>query len=157
MPFDPTSFLKQLTQRPGVYQMFGEGGGLLYVGKAKNLRKRVASYFRSTGLSPKTVALVRRIAQVEVTVTQTEIEALLLEQNLIKQNHPPFNILLRDDKSYPYIFLSDKDEYPRLSLHRGSKKKKGSYFGPFPSVHAVRESMNFLQKTFQVRQCEDSF
>ena len=157
MPFDHQSFLKQLTQRPGIYQMLGEGGALLYVGKAKNLRKRVASYFRNTGLSPKTVALVRRIVDIEVTVTQTEVEALLLEQNLIKQNHPPFNILLRDDKSYPYIFLSDQDTYPRLAFHRGSKKKKGSYFGPFPSVQAVRESMNFLQKTFQVRQCEDSF
>lgn len=157
MPFDHQSFLKQLTQRPGIYQMLGEGGALLYVGKAKNLRKRVASYFRNTGLSPKTVALVSRIVDIEVTVTQTEVEALLLEQNLIKQNHPPFNILLRDDKSYPYIFLSDQDTYPRLAFHRGSKKKKGSYFGPFPSVQAVRESMNFLQKTFQVRQCEDSF
>jgi excinuclease ABC subunit C len=156
MPFDHQTFLKQLTQRPGVYQMFGEDGVVLYVGKAKNLRKRVASYFRKTGLSPKTAALVRRIATVDVTITQTEIEALLLEQNLIKQNRPPFNILLRDDKSYPYIFLSDRDAFPQLSFHRGSKRKKGSYFGPFPNVHSVRESMNFLQKTFQVRQCDDS-
>jgi len=156
MPFDTQTFLKQLTQRPGIYQMFGENGNILYVGKAKNLRKRVASYFRKTGLAPKTQALVGRIANIDVTVTQTEIEALLLEQNLIKQNHPPFNILLRDDKSYPYIFLSDRDTYPQLAFHRGSKRRKGSYFGPFPSVHAVRESMSFLQKTFKVRQCEDS-
>ncbi|MEH6469255.1 MAG: GIY-YIG nuclease family protein, partial [Porticoccus sp.] len=156
MPFDHQPFLKQLTQRPGVYQMFGEDGAVLYVGKAKNLRKRVASYFRKTGLSPKTAALVSRIFNIDVTITQTEIEALLLEQNLIKQNHPPYNILLRDDKSYPYIFLSDRDTYPQLSFHRGSKRKKGSYFGPFPNVQSVRESMNFLQKTFQVRQCEDS-
>ncbi|WP_461515947.1 excinuclease ABC subunit UvrC [Porticoccus sp.] len=157
MPFDHQPFLKQLTQRPGVYQMMGEDGAVLYVGKAKNLRKRVASYFRKTGLSPKTAALVGRIANIDVTVTQTEIEALLLEQNLIKQNRPPFNILLRDDKSYPYIFLSDRDEFPRLAFHRGSKRQGGSYFGPFPSVQAVRESMSFLQKTFRVRQCEDSF
>lgn len=157
MPFDPKPFLKQLTQRPGIYQMFGENGDVLYVGKAKNLRKRVASYFRSSGLSPKTRALVSRIASIDVTVTQTEIEALLLEQNLIKQNRPPFNILLRDDKSYPYIFLSDRDTYPQLAFHRGSKRRKGHYFGPFPSVQAVRESMSFLQKLFRVRQCDDSF
>ncbi len=157
MLFDHKTFLKQLTQRPGIYQMFGENGDVLYVGKAKNLRKRVSSYFRRTGLAPKTQALVRRIANIDVTVTQTEIEALLLEQNLIKQNRPPFNILLRDDKSYPYIFLSDRDQYPQLSFHRGSKRRKGSYYGPFPSVSAVRESMGFLQKIFRVRQCEDSF
>lgn len=157
MSFDHKTFLKQLTQRPGIYQMFGENGDVLYVGKAKNLRKRVSSYFRRTGLAPKTQALVRRIANIDVTVTQTEIEALLLEQNLIKQNRPPFNILLRDDKSYPYIFLSDRDLYPQLSFHRGSKRRKGSYYGPFPSVSAVRESMGFLQKIFRVRQCEDSF
>ncbi|MDX2464350.1 MAG: excinuclease ABC subunit UvrC [Porticoccus sp.] len=157
MSFDAKPFLKQLTQRPGIYQMFGENGDILYVGKAKNLRKRVGSYFRNTGLSPKTQALVSRIANIDVTVTQTEVEALLLEQNLIKQNRPPFNILLRDDKSYPYIFLSDRDTYPQLAFHRGNKRRKGSYFGPFPSVNAVRESMGFLQKTFRVRQCEDSF
>lgn len=157
MSFDASLFLKQLTQRPGIYQMLAENGDILYIGKAKNLRKRVSSYFRSSGLSPKTQALVSRIANIDVTVTQTEIEALLLEQNLIKQNRPRFNILLRDDKSYPYIFLSDKDNYPKLTFHRGSKRQKGHYFGPFPSVHAVRESLNFLQKIFKVRQCEDSF
>ncbi len=155
--FDAQSFLKGLTQRPGIYQMLGENGAVLYIGKAKNLRKRVASYFSKTSLSIKTQALVNRIITIDVTVTQTEIEALLLEQNLIKKNLPPYNILLRDDKSYPYIFLSDQDEYPQLAFHRGSKRRLGSYFGPFPSVQAVRESMSFLQKTFKVRQCEDSF
>lgn len=157
MVFDHKTFLKSLTQRPGVYQMLNEKGEVLYVGKAKNLKKRVGSYFRKTGLSGKTMALVGRIADMQVTVTETETEALLLEQNLIKQYKPPFNILMRDDKSYPYIFLSDKDTFPRLAFHRGPKKAKGSYFGPFPSAHAVRESMGFLQKTFRVRQCEDVF
>lgn len=157
MSFDSAAFLKTLTQRPGVYQMLGKEGAVLYVGKAKNLRKRVSSYFRKTGLSPKTRALVSRIEGVEVTVTGTEVEALILEQNLIKQSRPPFNILLRDDKSYPYIYLSGDDDFPRLSFHRGKKAKKGQYFGPFPGVNSVRESLAFLQKTFRVRQCEDSF
>jgi len=157
MSFDAAVFLKSLTSRPGVYQMLGEEGAVLYVGKAKNLRKRVGSYFRKTGLAPKTHALVKRIVNVEVTVTETELEALLLEQNLIKEYKPPYNILLRDDKSYPYIFLSSNDEFPRLSFHRGAKRRKGTYFGPFPGVQAVRDSMSFLQKTFRVRQCQDSF
>ena len=157
MAFDHQSFLASLTQRPGIYQMFDGEEKILYVGKAKNLKKRVSSYFRKTGLTPKTAALVKRIAKIDVTVTETETEALILEHNLIKQYHPPFNILMRDDKSYPYIFLSDRDKWPRLSFHRGPKRAKGTYFGPFPSVHAVRESMSFLQKTFKVRQCEDVF
>ncbi|MBL6894261.1 MAG: excinuclease ABC subunit UvrC [Porticoccaceae bacterium] len=157
MPFDHQTFLKSLTQRPGIYQMLDGEGGVLYVGKAKNLKKRVTSYFRKSGLPVKTAALVKRILQIDVTVTETETEALILEHNLIKQYRPPFNILMRDDKSYPYIFLSDKDTWPRLSFHRGPKKAKGTYFGPFPSVHAVRDSMSFLQKTFKVRQCEDVF
>jgi excinuclease ABC subunit C len=122
--FDSKSFLKGLTQRPGIYQMLGENESILYIGKAKNLRKRVASYFSKSKLPPKTQALVNRIISIDVTVTETEIEALLLEQNLIKQNLPPYNILLRDDKSYPHIFLSDKDQYPQLSFHRGPKRKK---------------------------------
>ena len=157
MPFDAKKFLKSLTSRPGIYQMMDSEGEVLYVGKAKNLRKRVASYFRSSGLAPKTQALVKRIVSVDVTITETELEALLLEQNLIKQYRPPFNILLRDDKSYPHIFFATNDRWPRLTFHRGTKRKKGTYYGPFPSVHAVRESMSFLQKTFRVRQCEDSF
>ena len=157
MAFDHQPFLKSLTQRPGTYQMLDGDGQFLYVGKAKNLKNRVASYFRKTGLTPKTAALVKRIVQIDVTVTETETEALILEHNLIKQYRPQFNILMRDDKSYPYIFLSDRDQWPRLSFHRGPKKAKGTYFGPFPSVHAVRDSMSFLQKTFRVRQCEDVF
>ena len=157
MTFDHQSFLKSLTKRPGIYQMFDAQGQILYVGKAKNLKNRLTSYFRKTGLTAKTAALVKRIDKIDVTVTETETEALILEHNLIKQYHPPYNILMRDDKSYPYIFLSDRDPWPRLAFHRGPKKAKGTYFGPFPSVHAVRESMGFLQKTFKVRQCEDVF
>ncbi len=155
-PFDHETLLKHLTQQPGVYQMYDNQGAILYVGKAKNLKKRVSSYFRKTGLTPKTQALVSRIAAVEVTVTPSEAQALVLEHNLIKQQRPPYNILLRDDKSYPYIFLSEGEPYPRIALHRGAKKMKGRYFGPYPNVGAVRDSLNFLQKTFRVRQCEDS-
>lgn len=155
-PFDHTTFLKNVTQQPGVYQMYDGTGAVLYVGKAKNLKKRLSSYFRKTGLSPKTHALVSRIAAVEVTVAPSEAQALVLEHNLIKAQRPPYNILLRDDKSYPYIFLSDGEPYPRLAFHRGAKKKHGRYFGPFPNAGAVRDSLNFLQKTFRVRQCEDS-
>ena len=154
--FDHSRFLGGTTQQPGIYQMFGVDGAILYVGKAKNLKARLSSYFRKTGLTPKTQALVNRIARVEVTVTASETEALILEQNLIKSNRPPYNILLRDDKSYPYIFISSGEDYPRISFHRGAKKKRGDYFGPFPNVGAVKESLHFLQKTFRVRQCEDS-
>ena len=121
------------------------------------MKKRLASYFRKTGLSPKTEALVARIAQIDTTITANETEALLLEQSLIKASRPPYNILLRDDKSYPYVFLSSNDEFPRLGLHRGTKRAKGRYFGPYPSAGAIRESLNLLQKTFLVRQCEDSY
>jgi excinuclease ABC subunit C len=155
--FDASAFLKTLTTRCGVYQMYDAGGTLLYVGKAKNLRNRVASYFRNRGLNGKTVALVNRIADIQVTVTSTEVDALLLEHNLIKSHRPPYNILLRDDKSYPYIFLSSEDRFPRLALHRGPKRRKGQYFGPYPSAGAVRQSLHFLQKVFKVRQCRDSY
>lgn len=154
--FDHKTFLKHLTARPGVYQMHDSQGEVIYVGKAKNLKNRVGSYFASRGLTAKTVALVARIERIDVTVTATEAEALILEQNLIKTHRPPFNILLRDDKSYPYVFLSEGDS-PRLSYHRGAKRKKGRYFGPYPSAAAVRESLNILQRMFKVRQCEDSF
>jgi excinuclease ABC subunit C len=154
--FDPAAFLAACSGRPGVYRMFDDTGRLLYVGKARNLKKRLASYFRKTGLAPKTSALVGHIAQVETTITANETEALLLEQTLIKEWRPPYNILLRDDKSYPYVYLSDA-EFPRLSIHRGAKKGKGRYFGPYPSAGAIRESLSLLQKTFQVRQCEDSY
>ena len=155
--FDHKAFLKTLTTRPGVYQMYDAEHKLLYVGKARNLKNRVGSYFRASGLTEKTMALVARIQEIQVTVTTTEVDALLLEHNLIKSHQPPYNILLRDDKSYPYIFLSSEDRFPRLSLHRGAKRRKGQYFGPYPSAGAVRESLHFLQKVFKVRQCEDSY
>ncbi len=155
--FDHKEFLNTLTTRPGVYQMYGADGHLLYVGKAKNLKSRVGSYFRASGLTEKTMALVARIHDIQVTVTSTEVDALLLEHNLIKTQQPAYNILLRDDKSYPYIFLSSEDRFPRISMHRGAKRRKGKYFGPYPSAGAVRESMHFLQKVFKVRQCEDSY
>ena len=154
--FDSSAFLATCSGRPGVYRMFDAEARLLYVGKAKNLKKRLASYFRKTGLAPKTAALVGRIAQVETTITGNETEALLLEQTLIKEWRPPYNILLRDDKSYPYVFLSD-GQFPRLGIHRGAKKAKGRYFGPYPSAGAIRESLSLLQKAFSVRQCEDSY
>ncbi len=154
--FDPERFLASTSQQPGVYQMFASNGDILYVGKAKNLKKRLSSYFRVTGLTAKTMALVSRIARIEVTITSSETEALILEHNLIKSNRPPYNILLRDDKSYPYIFISSGEDYPRIAFHRGAKKKSGDYYGPYPNVMAVRESLAFLQKTFRVRPCEDS-
>ncbi len=154
--FDAPAFLAHCSSHPGVYRMQDGDGRLLYVGKAKNLKKRLASYFRKTGLAPKTAALVARIAQIDTTITANETEALLLEQTLIKEWRPPYNILLRDDKSYPYVLLGDGD-FPRLGIHRGAKKAKGRYFGPYPSAGAIRESLNLLQKTFQVRQCEDSY
>jgi len=155
--FDHKAFLKTLTTRPGIYQMYDADGTLLYVGKAKNLKNRVGSYFRASGLTDKTLSLVNRIADIQVTVTTTEVDALLLEHNLIKTHQPHYNILLRDDKSYPYIFLSSEDRFPRIALHRGTKRRKGTYFGPYPSAGAVRESLHFLQKVFKVRQCEDAF
>jgi len=154
--FDHKAFLKTLTTRPGVYQMYAEDDKLLYVGKAKNLKNRVGSYFRASGLTDKTLALVSRIHDIQVTVTSTEVDALLLEHNLIKSHQPPYNILLKDDKSYPYIYVS-ADRFPRISLHRGAQKGKGRYFGPYPSAGAVRESLHFLQKVFKVRQCENSY
>ena len=155
--FDHQAFLTQLTTRPGVYQMYDAGGELLYVGKARNLKNRVTSYFRASGLTAKTMALVAKIQDIQVTVTTTEVDALLLEHNLIKQHRPPYNIDLKDDKSYPYIYLSSQDRWPRLTLHRGTKRKKGEYFGPYPSAGAVRSTLHLLQKVFRVRQCEDSY
>ncbi len=145
------------TTRPGVYQMLSASGEILYVGKARNLKKRVSSYFRKSGLAPKTAALMSHVAKVEVITTHTENEALILESNLIKKHRPRYNILLRDDKSYPYIYLSANQKFPRLSLHRGARKGKGRYFGPYPSAGAVRESLRLMQKLFPVRQCEDGF
>ena len=155
--FDVKEFLRTLTGLPGVYRMLDASGTVIYVGKAGNLRKRVSSYFRKSGLSPRTRALVEQIAGIETTVTRTEGEALLLESNLIKQFGPRYNVLLRDDKSYPYIYLSTEQDYPRVTLHRGARRGKGRYFGPYPNAGSVRESLHLLQKLFRVRQCEDSF
>ncbi len=155
-PFDHKAFLGTCTQAPGVYQMLDAEGTVIYVGKAKSLRKRIASYFRIAGeRSPKTRVMVSQIASIRVAVTETEAEALLLEANLIKRHRPRYNILLRDDKSFPYIFVSNH-EYPRLGFHRGARKKGVRYFGPYPSAVAVRDTLNLLQKLFLVRQCEDS-
>ena len=156
--FDSKHFLKQLTERPGVYRMYDDAGSVLYVGKAGNLKKRVSSYFRKTGLAPKTEALVAKIVSIEVTITGSETEALLLEQNLIKSLRPPYNILLRDDKSYPYIYVSSHSDYPSLTFRRGrAKKGGGTWFGPFPSSGAVKESLNVLQKVFRIRSCSESY
>jgi len=155
--FDIKGFLQGLPEAPGVYRMFNVRDEIIYVGKARNLKKRVSNYFTRADSSPKTRALVTHIDRIEVTTTHTETEALILENNLIKQYKPRYNVLLRDDKSYPYIFLSTQQEYPRLSLQRGARKQKGRYFGPYPNAGAVRETLNLLQKLFQIRQCEDSF
>ncbi|MDZ7620983.1 MAG: excinuclease ABC subunit UvrC [Candidatus Competibacteraceae bacterium] len=156
VPFDPKTFLKTLTALPGVYRMLGERGEVLYVGKARNLKQRVSSYFRETQPSVKTRGLVARIRAVEVTVTHTETEALILESTLIKQHKPRYNILLRDDKGYPYIHASAGD-FPRLTLHRGAKRAPGRYFGPYPNAQAARDTLSLLQKIFRLRSCEDSF
>ncbi|MDT8452157.1 MAG: excinuclease ABC subunit UvrC [Gammaproteobacteria bacterium] len=156
-PFDAQAFLKTVTTRSGVYRMYDADDKILYVGKAKNLKNRLSSYFRSTGLTPKTRVLVSHIAHIEVMVTHTEGEALILESNLIKEFHPRYNILLRDDKSYPYIYVSDTTAYPGLALHRGARKKPGRYLGPYPNAHAARDTINLLQRTFKIRQCEDSY
>ncbi|MCW1874578.1 excinuclease ABC subunit UvrC [Erwinia sp. INIA-01] len=155
MVFDARSFLKTVTSQPGVYRMYDASETVIYVGKAKDLKKRLSSYFRGNLASRKTEALVALIQQIDVTVTHTETEALLLEHNYIKLYQPRYNVLLRDDKSYPYIFLS-ADAHPRLASHRGAKHAKGEYFGPFPNGYAVRETLSLLQKVFPVRQCENS-
>lgn len=153
--FDSKEFLKTVTSQPGVYRMYDKTGTVIYVGKAKDLKKRLTSYFRAQVASRKTETLVKNIAQIDVTVTHTETEALLLEHNYIKLYQPRYNVLLRDDKSYPLIFLS-ADTHPRLAIHRGAKHEKGEYFGPFPNSYAVRETLALLQKLFPVRQCENS-
>ena len=155
--FDVKSFLANLTHRPGVYRMLNARHKVLYVGKARDLKKRVSSYFHRTQTSPKTAALMQQVEYVEVTVTNTEAEALILEYNLIKRHKPRFNVVLRDDKSYPYIYVSTRHKFPRLQFHRGPRKGKGRYFGPYPSTSAVRQTLNELQKLFMVRQCQDSF
>ncbi|WNJ95292.1 excinuclease ABC subunit UvrC [Vibrio ruber] len=153
--FDPSSFLATVTNQPGVYRMYNTEAEVIYVGKAKDLKKRLSSYFRKTLDNEKTKALVSHIARIDVTVTHTETEALILEHNYIKQYLPKYNVLLRDDKSYPYIFVS-AHKHPRVSVYRGAKKKKGEYFGPYPDAGAVRETLHLIQRIFPVRQCEDS-
>ncbi|MEO9944556.1 excinuclease ABC subunit UvrC [Paraglaciecola sp.] len=154
--FDYQGFLKILTNQPGVYRMYNQKEEVIYVGKAKNLKKRVSSYFRKNVDSIKTRSLVKQICEMDVTVVHSEAEAFILENNYIKKYKPRYNVLLRDDKSYPFIFLSDHT-HPRLSNHRGPKKLKGEYFGPYPSAWAVRESLRTMQRLFPIRQCEDSY
>ncbi|KAF3978003.1 MAG: excinuclease ABC subunit UvrC [Methylococcales symbiont of Iophon sp. n. MRB-2018] len=155
--FDIKYFLKNLTKRPGIYKMLNDKDDIIYIGKAKNLKKRVSSYFRKTTASPRQQAMVVKIVAIEVTVTHTEGEALLLESQQIKKFKPRYNICLRDDKSYPYLFISSYHDYPQITFHRGAKKKRGQYFGPYPSAGAVKETLKLLQKIFPVRQCDDSY
>ncbi|MGP1958311.1 MAG: excinuclease ABC subunit UvrC [Arsenophonus sp.] len=153
--FKPKIFLKNLINQPGVYRMYDASEKVIYVGKAKNLKKRLSSYFRKQITNSKIEQLVKNIAKIDITVTHTETEALLLEHNYIKFYQPRYNVLLMDDKSYPYIFLS-ADKYPRLTIHRGNMKIKGDYFGPFPSIYAVKKVLSLLQKLFPLRNCENS-
>ena len=157
MAFDYKTFLQNVGQSPGVYQMFDSSDALLYVGKAKNLKKRLSSYFRSTGMPLKTAAMMKKVTNIQVTVTHTENEALILESNLIKDLKPKYNILLRDSKSYPFIHIDDSHKFPRLSFYRGDRSRPGRYFGPYPGVSAIRETLALLQKVLPVRQCDDVF
>jgi excinuclease ABC subunit C len=168
--FDPKEYIPTLPRRPGVYRMYGSprpgaagasgearAAELLYVGKARNLRDRVGNYFLASNVDPKVQALVGHIARIEVTLTSSETEALLLEYNLIKQHKPRYNIVLRDDKSFPYVYLPSGHEYPRLVFYRGARNLPGRYFGPFPSAGAVKETLQSIQKIFRIRNCRDTF
>jgi excinuclease ABC subunit C len=155
--FDAKEFVGSLPRRPGVYRMYGADHDLLYVGKARNLRDRVGTYFNPSNVSPKVHALVQQITAIEVTVMHSEVEALLLEYNLIKEHRPRYNVVLRDDKSFPYIHLRTDHEFPKLAFYRGSRNQPGRYFGPFPNAGAVRETLQGLQKLFRIRNCRDSF
>jgi excinuclease ABC subunit C len=154
MSFDYKQFLENVSKEAGVYQMFDEKDNIIYIGKAKNLKNRLTTYFKVRHTNKKTIALISQIYKIEVIITNNEVEALILEANLIKVNLPKYNVLLRDDKTFSYIFVSDH-KHPRIAYHRGTKKKKGNYYGPYPSAPAVKESINILQKVFPVRQCED--
>jgi excinuclease ABC subunit C len=155
--FDHKQYLASLPRRPGVYRMYGTNGELLYVGKARSLKDRVGSYFAASNVQPKVQAMLRQLTGIEVTVTNSETEALLLEYNLIKEHRPRFNIVLRDDKSFPYIHLDSRHEFPRLVFYRGARNEPGRYFGPFPNAGAVRDTLNQLQKLFRIRNCTDTF
>lgn len=155
--FNAETFLRTVTDRPGVYRMFSATNDIIYVGKASNLKNRLSSYFQKNVDSPKTRVLVSQIADVQVTVTASAGEALLLEHNLIKEHRPRYNVVLRDDKSYPYIFISTRDDFPRISYQRGARRVKGKYIGPYPSAGSVKRSLSLVQKLFHVRQCEDSY
>lgn len=155
--FDAQAYVQSLTTLPGIYKMLDKKNEIIYIGKAKSLKKRVSSYFKSIAVTPKQQVMVGKIAAIEVIVTQTEGEALLLESQLIKRYKPRYNICLRDDKSYPYIYISSHHDFPRITFHRGAKNKKGKYFGPYPSAGSVRETLKILQKIFPIRQCEDSY
>jgi excinuclease ABC subunit C len=157
MSFDAKPFLANVSQRPGVYRMLGATGEVLYVGKARNLKNRLTSYFVGKAQAAKTMAMVSQIHNVEVTVTASETEALLLEYNLIKRHRPRYNVTLRDDKSFPYLYISTHQEYPRISFYRGSRKLAGKFFGPYPNARATRETLLLLQKLFLLRPCSDSF
>src|SRR6478735_10780092 len=153
--FDGREFSRELTAAPGVYRMLAADGSALYVGKAMSLKKRVASYFRADQPSPRIATMVAQIATIEITVTRTAGEALLLENQLIKSLKPRYNVQLRDDKSHPYVLLTN-ESWPRIALHRGPRAVPGRYFGPYASVGAVRETLNLMHKLFRLRSCEDS-
>jgi excinuclease ABC subunit C len=155
--FDHESFVASLPRRPGVYRMLSASGEVLYVGKARHLRDRVGSYFLRSNVHPKVQVLVAQIADIQVTVTRSETEALILEYNLIKEHQPRYNVLLRDDKSFPYIQLALDHDYPRLNYYRGSRERPGRYFGPFPNAYAARETLHHVQKVFRIRNCRDSY
>jgi len=156
--FDPKPFLANLSQRPGVYRMIAENGEVLYVGKARNLKNRVSTYFTgSKAHAAKTMAMVAQIANIEVTATASETEALLLEYNLIKRHRPRYNVTLRDDKSFPYLYITTQQDYPRISFYRGTRKLPGRFFGPYPNARATRETVLLLQKLFLLRPCSDTF
>jgi excinuclease ABC subunit C len=155
--FDAKVYVDSLPGRPGVYRMLDAHGEILYVGKARNLKNRVASYFQPSNVQPKVQALIAKTANMEVTIANSETEALLLEYNLIKRHRPRFNVVLRDDKSFPYLHLETNHDFPRLNFYRGSRKEPGRYFGPYPSAGAVRDTLQQLQKLFRIRNCDDTY